>query len=261
MGHRRLGRLPKTLGFKKLMALLGTTEGTPSVIAEFTAKETSAKIDELADGPVINFCHWLLTRISWFSRSDHFLESLTSIGIDVPANGKAAHFVSRIADVASKEIAKRCTPSVFSDIAEQALRQTLTETITERSRTLFGTSLQDVQAACRDFSTKSGFGNLSRRFYANLLSRFVNYFVQKELSNNVGAGKAIDSIASASSFTQSLNRYCWESARIVEDFSGGWYSKHNWEKRGDVSEDDVRPFTTFAMRKLRMELAREDSPR
>ena len=184
---------------------------------------------------------------------------LSSSGIDVPIAGQAVHFVSRVVDAASREIRERCPPSVFSDIAEQALRQTLTETITERSKTLFGTSLSDIQAACKEYSTKTGFGILSRRFYANLLSRYVNYFIQKELSNNIGPDKAIDSVGSASAFTQSLDSYCWQSARIIEDFSGGWYSKHNWEKKGDLLEDDVRPFTTFALKKLRMELAREES--
>lgn len=259
MGHRRLGRLPKTVGFKKLMALLGTNEGDAATITEVTAEATKEKLEELADGPVINYCHWLLTRISWFSRSDNFIELLSSIEIKVPADSQAIHFVSRVFDTASREIRKRCTPSVFSDIAEQALRQTLTETITERSRTLFGTSLYDLQSACREYSTKTGFGNLSRRFYANLLSRYINYFVQKELSNSIGPDKAIGSVASASAFTQSLNNYCWQSAKIIEDFSGSWYSKHNWEKRGDLSEDDVRPFTAFSLKKLRMELAREES--
>ncbi len=259
MGHRRLGRLPKTVGFKGLMALLDTDEGDAATIAEIIVKETKEKIDQLADGPIINYCHWLLTRVAWFSRSDNFSDMLSSIGIDVPADTLAVQFVSRVADFVSKEIRKRGGPSVFSDMAEHALRQTLTETITEKSRTLFGTRLIDIQSACREYSTKTGFGNLSRKFYANLLSCYINYFVQKELSNHIGPNKTIDSIASASAFTQSLHNYCWQSSKIVEGFSGGWYSKHNWEKKGEISENDVRPFTAFALKKLRMELTREES--
>ncbi len=257
MGHRRLGRLPKTIGFKKLMALLGAQERDVATVAELTTKETKKKLEELAEDPVINYCHWLLTRIAWVSRRDDFADCLRSVGIEVPSDALAVHFVSRVADHVSNEIQKRKATSVFSDMAEQALRQTLTETISEKSRTLFGTRLTDVQAACKTYSTQSGFGHLSRRFYANLMSRYVNYFVQRELSNRVSPGTLGD-ISVNSAFTVQLSNYCWQSAKIIEDFSGGWYSLHSWEKKGEISENDVRPFTAYALKKIRMELAREE---
>jgi hypothetical protein len=58
-------------------------------------------------------------------------------------------------------------------------------------------------------------------------------------------------------FSEALDLYARQSARIMEDFAAGWYSKHNWESKGQVSQEEARGFVTIALRKLRMELKRE----
>ena len=62
---------------------------------------------------------------------------------------------------------------------------------------------------------------------------------------------------SAKEFNDALALYSRQSAKIVEDFASGWYSKHNWEERGEIREDDAHRFVAMALRKLRMELGRE----
>ena len=258
MGHRRLGRLPKTVGWKKLIAALDSADIDAALVAELTAKETKERLLALADDPAINYAQWLLTRIVWLSRGDQFSEELQAIGVNIPTDAHAVQFFSRLFDHAEKEMRARSGATPFVSFVEQALRQTLTETVNLRTTTLFGTRMPDIQAACKEYSTKKGFGILAKRFYSNVLDRFVNYFVQREISNHIGPGRRLDSIEEATKFTESIRTYCLQSARIVEDFAASWYSKHTWMTKGQLTEGDVRPLTSYALTKLQMEMARED---
>ena len=55
-------------------------------------------------------------------------------------------------------------------------------------------------------------------------------------------------------FTQELDLHARQSARIMREFAEGWYSKANWETRGQISLEDSQAFVAVALRKLRMEL-------
>jgi len=49
-----------------------------------------------------------------------------------------------------------------------------------------------------------------------------------------------------------LRNYCWDVSKIVQDYSGGWYSKAVWEKRLNLPE--ARKFTSYAIEKLLSEV-------
>ncbi len=48
--------------------------------------------------------------------------------------------------------------------------------------------------------------------------------------------------------------YCTETAKIVEEFAAGWFSKHNWESNNNISEETTAAFTAYAFEKIQMEL-------
>ena len=50
-----------------------------------------------------------------------------------------------------------------------------------------------------------------------------------------------------------------ESATIVEDFAGGWFSKTNWE-RGGITRKEATGFAHVAMRKIADELKQGARP-
>ena len=146
----------------------------------------------------------------------------------------------------------------FAELASLALRRALSETIGQHGRSLFGSSLDDVQHALRSHSTPARFGDLSRRFFGDFLARTLRFFIDRELSNHVGAGHALTSIDTSQRFTTELDVYARQSARIMEEFAGSWYSKHNWETHGQISRDEAQKFIAIALRKLRMELTRTE---
>jgi len=81
------------------------------------------------------------------------------------------------------------------------------------------------------------------------------------MSCHVGEGRRFETTAKQSEFSKALETHCYEASKIVEQFSGEWYSKTNWQK-GGVSREDAGNFAYGAMRKLVAELkegARSDA--
>jgi hypothetical protein len=76
-------------------------------------------------------------------------------------------------------------------MASLSLREVLTGNIAERAKSLFGTSIKDVQAACRAFSSPKNFALLAKQFYATFTNRSLSFITDKELSNYVGPGKSL----------------------------------------------------------------------
>ena len=71
------------------------------------------------------------------------------------------------------------------------------------------------------------------------------------------AGAVFRTSDDISEFQGRLRSYCWDVSKIVEDYSGGWYSKKAWE--GRLTQEDARGFTSYAVEKLLSELATEEA--
>lgn len=257
MGHVRLGRLPKTRRWSQVVDLLESDIDNLPKLSSATLKAAEVQMRRLGADPVVGYCFWLLTRVTWFARSEDFASRLSEIGVDPRTASSAFTFISQLTDHARSQAAQHTETGVFSEIASLSLRQALAETIAEHSNTLFGTGLEEIQSACRTYSSQKQFGILAKHFFTHFLSRSLQYFLNKELSNHVGPEHGLDSIQSVKEFNDALTSYSRQSARIIEDFAAGWYSKHNWEARGEIPEEDARKFVAIALRKLRMELERE----
>lgn len=257
MGHLRLGRLPKTRKWGQVLDLLESDVRNLPEVARATLRAAQVQMRKLGADPVVGYCFWLLTQVTWFARSDNFASRLREIGVNPATASSPFTFISQLTDHARSKAAQHPESGVFAEIASLSLRQALAETIAERSRTLFGSSLEEIQNACRAYSSQKQFGTLAKCFFAHFLSRSLLYFLNKELSNHVGPGHGLNDIQSAKEFNDALIAYSRQSAKIIEDFAAGWYSKHNWEARGEIPEEDARKFAAIALRKLRMELERE----
>ncbi|MBA2454828.1 MAG: hypothetical protein H0V47_16795 [Chloroflexia bacterium] len=254
MGHTRLGRLPKTLGWQSVVALIDSSPADVPAVARAVVSASNARLQQLSNDPSLVHCFWLLTRLAAASREDDFAAALQRLELPVPVNGSALGYIAQVNDEVRLDIAGNLESGPFGEIASLALRSVLSETMGHHGRSLFGSSVDDVQHAIRAHSTPGQFGQLARRFFGDYLARTMRFFVEKELSNNVGPGHDLVSIEESQAFAQALDRFTRESARIVEDFAGEWYSKHNWESGGQISRQEVEGFVAVALRKLRSEL-------
>lgn len=254
MGHIRLGRLPKTRPWRHVIGLLKEAPRDSAGLASAVATAAEEQLGAFGSDQSVTYCFWLLTRIALASRSENFAAELAELGLHAGSTTSTVAFISQVADQARGELATNTSSGHLTEIASLALRRTLTETIGQHGPSLFGSSLDDLQQAFRQHSTQRQFATLSKQFFGDFLARVLRVAINRELSQHVGQGHEIANVATAAKFTQALDTYARQSARIVEDFAGGWYSKRNWETKGEISQQDARRFVAVAFRKLRMEL-------
>jgi hypothetical protein len=227
---------------------------SPEALARVTASAAQEHFAVLQGDQAINYCFWILVRIATAARGDDFAGELQRLGIQNPQVTSGIAFIQQITQMVEKELRKRGQPTVFVRIAALSLREVLSANIIEQSRSLFGTSFADIQAACRALSTRLRFGEVAKAFFAHFTSRSLQFLTDKEVSNYVGPDKSFSSSEQVLEFQQALQRYCLETAKIVEEFAAGWFSKHNWESNNNISEETTAAFTAYAFEKIQMEL-------
>ena len=257
MGHIRLGQLPKTRKWAGVFSLLS---GATISAADFSEEIALAARDEFAalkGNQGISYCFWILARIVTAARSDNFVAELTRLGIKTSHIDSGLGFVKQVGEAVQREVRKRSGPSVFVEIAQLTLREILVSNVASQSQSLFGTTIADVQRACRAVSTQRLFGAIAREFFAKFMARSIQHLSDKEISNHIGPAGPLSSSDAVLKFYAALERYCVETSRIVEDYSGGWLSKQNWETNNDITEDAALGFTAYALEKLQMELQRD----
>lgn len=254
MGHIRLGRLPKTKHWPGVFHALEGDRITTPELAQAVATAAQQELAALEGDRGINYCYWILVRIATAARGDDFAARLAELGVRMATPASGVGLVREVAQAVERGLRERGEPTVFRRIAELSLREVLSANIIEQSRSLFGTSLDDIRGACRTMSTRTRFGEVAREFFARLMSRTIRYVTDKEISNHVGPDKALASPRQVLEFQQALDRHCMETARILEDFAAGWFSKHNWETNNNIPEDAAAGFTAYAFQKIQMEL-------
>lgn len=253
MGHIRLGRIPKTKQWHAVLACLAGPEIDGAAISRAVAQATQGELRNLKGDSALSYGYWLLTRLVSAAREDRFVDALQELGIRTPSDRRAGiALLAEISQTVEREISWRSKGNALEKITGLALQQVLSEEITSKAPTLFGTTVDDVQTTLKEASSLKNFGRISRRFFAQFLSRTVKYIINKELSNAIGS-RGLQNHREAHQLEHDIDRYCFESSRIVEEFSGGWFSKHDWESKHRISPKEAAGFVAYALDKLIIE--------
>ena len=183
------------------------------------------------------------------------------MGITAGPGLSSLQFIAQVTDRAREEISISSSDGDFAEIGSLALRTALTETVGQQGPSLFGSSVEDLRAAFRGYSTQVQFGRLAHRFFGDFFSRVLRSFVDRELSNHVGTPSGLSNVSESRDFIDGLDIHARQSSRIMEELAGGWYSRHGWESQGQISRDETQRFVAYSLRKLRSEIKREqDQP-
>ena len=257
MGHVRLGRLPKTPRWIEVINLLDRAAPDPADLAAAVVRAAEFRFRQLANDEGMGYSFWLLTRITWAARGQSFVEDLSRLGITVSPSNSCLQFISQVTDRVREELSRTSEDGDFAELGSLALRNALTDTVGQQGPSLFGSSLEDLQRSFREYSTQAQFGRLAHRFFGDFFARLLRSYVDRELANHVGASPGLSNLGESRLFLDALDLHARHTARIVEDFAGGWYSRHNWESQGEVSRDETQRFMAYALRKLRTELKQQ----
>ena len=256
MGHTRIGRLPRTAKWLAVVGLLQAPRLDAPAVAGATVAAADRRLRELRGDPSLAYCFWLLTRLASAARGPDFVEALGVLGLEARPTDSVVGFVSRVSDRARDEVARHPESGPFGELASLALRRALLDTVGTEGRSIFGSSLEDLERAFRRHATPTQFGVLARRFFGDFFARTLRFYVEKELSNQVGARPSLVGTADSGAFAEALDRYARESAAIMERFAVDWFDKHHWAADGAIGRDQAHGFVAAALRKMRRELAR-----
>ncbi|MCC6790050.1 MAG: hypothetical protein IT336_00100 [Thermomicrobiales bacterium] len=253
MGHTELGSLPKSARWRAVARLLAAPTLDAPAVAGATIHAAERRLVELRGDPSLAYCFWLLVRLAEAARGPDFVDDAARLGIAVRADDAALALIARAADRARVELNRYPESGPFGEIASLALRRALTETVGMEGRSLFGSSLEDLERAFRRYSSPAQFATLAKRFFGDFYGRTLRFYVERELQNQIGR-EALPTIADANAFADALDLHARETARIVEGFAADWYDKHHWEAGGAISHEEAQRFVAHALTKLRREL-------
>lgn len=253
MGHNRLGYLPKTKYWNEVVALIAGGAAADQV-AEATMKAAESAFQYAANDKGVIEAVWLLMRLPQAARSDDLSVALSEIGVSIPIQAGVFDIVASVGDAIDRTLTHNRGRTDLGEMAQNALLETLTDTLERRTNGLFETGPEDVKRELGRLATVKEFGGVARDFFGRLMSKTMDYFVSRVVSNSLGEGKRFQTIADQAAFTKSLSQHCRESSRIVQSYSGEWLSKANWQTGRNVSREDVRAFTGYAMTKISADL-------
>ncbi len=257
MGHWRLGNPPRTRRWNQLVELLTDGESQFDEIADQSLRAVELGLKNAATDFGLQTAFWLLVQIADSAKRDRFRERLWKCGLTIPDAATPADLTSSFALAVQDKIVRAGRQSDVGDIALASATETLTKCVSETTRDLFDSAPKRVDKSLEKFAGKSGFASLGKEFFSSFSARYLGYLLSRELSNHVGGNNRFRSIANHNEFNKALGLHCRQASRIVEDFSGGWFSKHAWQ--GKLSLNDVSGFLHVAFKKLRAEFRRGGS--
>jgi len=257
MGHLRLGRLPKTRRWREVVELLDAPEANSAAISAAVLHAAERRLRGLGKDSSLSYAFWLLTKITWAARQPGFEVELRRLGFEVTDDTSIFSFISEVSGHLRRTLPPETPSGPFSELVSLAVRRALTDSIGGYGRSLFGSSVDDLRDALRTQSRQAQFGLLAQRFFGDLLARTLAYFLDRESASTLTARPDASAVAANEELMSGIDLHARQSARIVRDYAGGWYSKYNWQTKGQITQDDTRRFVAYALRKLRSEVQRE----
>ncbi|MCZ2341123.1 MAG: hypothetical protein LC104_04915 [Bacteroidales bacterium] len=254
MGHIRLGALPRTRKWSQVVGLIRGGAGVAQIAnATITAAEVGLR-NAVQDKGVLETI-WLLTQLPIAARSDDFAAALRECGLNVSDSPGLMEIIGAVTDVIDAQMPNCKGRTDLGEMAQMAAVETLTQVIGGRlNGNLFGTTPEDVQKEFSKLATNKQFSIFAKDFFGRFTYKCLDYFVSKAISDPVGESQRFRTLAEQSEFTKALARHCQEASKIIEEFSGGWFSKKNWETDGNITREEIKKFTGYAMKKLADEL-------
>lgn len=264
MGHTRLGPVPKSLPWRKVVAAVteGIGGGGTGVVATDDVEAIAHRTLNAAEGGLgvavrdegLRYTFYLLTQVVLAAKAPDWHTRLGTAGVQVPAGGGIIDFAAAFQNAVDDYVYVHGGATDISEIAQAAAGEAILSLAGPRSETLFGSGREELRLALRGLSTPNGFSELGQRFFGGFMARFLNFYLSRITAGAVGTDR-LTQVGDLSSFNNALRLHCHQSARIVRSFCGQWYSKTEFEE--GIDPKNTARFMAVALKKLRAELAQQ----
>jgi hypothetical protein len=227
-----------------------------NIIAAQTLKAARTTLAKASDDAGVRYTFYLLTRLALASRHLDWQAVLNEHGITLSDQSSVFDLTTEVQGAIDRYVGRTAGGATdLSEMAQQAVGEALTSLLVPQTPSLFADS-KDLKKALRTLSTKKGFGQLGQRFFGRFVARFLNFHLSRATAAGLGTPR-LQTLGHIGEFNEALTTHCEESARIVRDFCGDWYSKAEYEQGIDLANSSR--FLVVAVKKLRSELQQQGS--
>jgi hypothetical protein len=268
MGHTRLGAIPKTRKWSAVVAsLFGSHDASASgvslaeqvpQISRVLIEATAGGLDKAKNDKGVRYCVYLLTQIAVSSRLPDWRQRLVALGISLDDGASIYDLILQYQCAVDDYVQTNRCVSDLSEMAQQAAGEALLAAAKRIPVPLFSDGPEDVARILRTVSNKSGFGELGQIFFGRLLARYLNFYLSRLAASHAGAA-SLPSIAGIGDLNDALLSHCQQSALIVRDFCGDWYSATQF--REGITPQNTSRFVAVALNKVRAEIVSQQDSR
>lgn len=259
MGHLRTGNIPKTRKWRDVVSSISSLSGIGDIpydeIAEKTLEASNQFLRKLPYDEAFQCCFQFLVTLSIAGRDQDVGESAKNFGINVEGEPTKIKLSKALRDWIDANHPKSYDSEIAS-LARQATADTIASWINENSSanqlSLFSVE-EDPYRPWRVSSKGNGFCKLTRSFFSNFTSRYLNFFLSRAANSNLKTyderRKFNDAINKNS---EKVAQHAFETTKLVQSFSAGWFNKQS-KKESPPSFHDIRGFLIHSFEKLREE--------
>jgi hypothetical protein len=198
-----------------------------------------------------------LMKVIWASQKEQFFEELADLGISVSAQASLLDVVGAFDDALDRRLRQAGHRTDLAEMARFSAVDAMSNICRSETGNLFGPTAQDLRNSLKKYATPQQFGSVGQNFFGWFLYRFLDYHLSRELANHIGPGKQFTSTTACQEFKDGLALHCYQTARIVKEFSGCWPSAT--EFREGITAENVRTkFMPVALRKIKSELEQRE---
>ncbi len=260
MGHERVGALPRTKRWITVVegiAAAADVDGDVRELANATLRNVRSRLRAVPGDTGVVAAFQFLLGLALSASAGGDTESLGDLAIDLSTNPSLLTLTSAL----GQHIADKRQSGEYAELARKAAVDAIVQWTDRQTRQLsFTGEHEQVIAVWRSAGDGSGFCELSRLFFAKFVERYLNYFLGRAASSQAGGTEARERLATRlQEHVDGVSRHAFETARITQSFSAGWFNRH--ARNGTPSVEEIAGFVAHSMGKLHEELLREEAPR
>jgi len=238
MGHTRLGAITKTRKWREVVEQVAgasmsgpvTVAADMAAIAARTLDAAQTGLDKAVTDPGVRYTFYLLTQVALASRTAEWEAALGRHGIRISEEASLFDLTVEVQAAIDRYIERSAFGATdLSEIAQQSAGGAILSLAGKGTARLFGGGSADAKDAMRPLSTKKGFGELGQQFFGRFVGRFLDFYLSRVTAAQLGSQRLRD-LGDVAQFNEALRFHCNQSARIVRDFWGTWYSKTEYEQ-------------------------------
>ena len=252
MGHHLIGAFPTTRQWRHVVALISGGADVEEIAAA-TSRAVEHSMIDAADDPGFRHSLWLLTQIPLAARAEDFTAALRGLGMPVAEDPTLVEVCTCMMQAIEQAVSTQGRTDA-GEMSQLSAVESLSAIAGREMGSLFGPS--DAPAEAREalarLATVPSFSVLARDFFYRITRRYLEYFLSRELGQHVGINGRFQTVRDLRDFEDALDRHCFETAIVIRDFAGRWFSKANYE--GGIDPAGAGRFAHHAFEKLQGEL-------